>query len=71
VENKKFCWAATARVTYKDHAAAAWLMRNNLPHYAALGRAIQKKEENEQADDILGLLRKAIRFFTSKKKHPA
>jgi hypothetical protein len=58
--NKHFLWAATARVTYKDKNAEAWLMRNHLPHYAELAKAILKNEESQQADDIFGLFRKFI-----------
>lgn len=62
-ENKKFTWAATVRVTYKDNNAEAWLMRNHLSHFAELGRAIRKNEEEGQADDIFGLFKKFIRVF--------
>ena len=62
-ENKKFIWAATVRVTYKDPNAEAWLLRNNLPHFVQLGRAIRKNEEDEAADDIFGLMRKIMRFI--------
>jgi hypothetical protein len=62
-ENKHFLWAATARVTYKDKSAEAWLMASKLPHYVDLAKAILKNEENQQADDVLGLFRKFIRLL--------
>lgn len=65
-QNKHFTWAATARVTYKDQNAEAWLMRNHLSHHVELGKAILKNEENQQPDDVFGLFRKFIRIFRKK-----
>jgi hypothetical protein len=62
-ENKKYTWAATVRVTYHDKNAEAWLMKNNLPHFAALGKAIRKKEQDQAPDDIIGLAKKLFRFL--------
>lgn len=64
--NKKFIWAATVRVTYKDINAEAWLLKHNLPHFAELGKAIRKREEETQADDVFGLIRKFIHSFRNK-----
>ncbi len=62
-ENKKYIWAATVRVTYKDPSAEAWLIRNKLTHFAELGKAILRNEENEQADDIFGVIKKSLMFI--------
>ena len=67
-ENKHFIWAATIRVTYRDPQAETWLMRNNLPHYADLGRAIRENEENAAADDVFGLMKKFINIFKNPRK---
>jgi hypothetical protein len=67
-QNKYFTWAATGRVTLKDMNAEAWLMRHKLPHYVELAKAIRKNEENQQADDIFGLLKKLVGALKKKKQ---
>jgi hypothetical protein len=67
-ENQNFIWAATVGVTNNDHNAEAWLKRNNLSHYAELGRAI---EIDKLSNDALGwlkvLLRMARDYFKKKR----
>ena len=65
VENKKFTWAATVKVTYKDRNAEAWLRKNKLDHFAELGIAILKNEESTQAKDILGVGRDFVQYLVN------
>ena len=62
-QNKKFILAATVRVTYGDKGAEAWLARNNYHHFIELGRAIKKNEDEQAADDVVGLMKKFINIF--------
>ena len=59
-KNKKYTWAATVKVAYKDKKAEEWLLRYDLAHYAALGRAIGQKLKEQSGNDTLGMMKKFI-----------
>lgn len=63
MENKKYVWSAVVKITYKDKKAEAWLIKNTLKHYAELGNAIRKNEEDLEDQDIFGVFKQLAQFL--------
>jgi hypothetical protein len=51
LKNKGTIWAATVNAQRGDKGAKAWLMKNNLQHYAILAEKIAEKFKREGPSD--------------------